>query len=91
MQCKVIMYSIDATILLSIHSFTSFSTYKLIIACRDLLASYMTGVIASQEVALQRAAGMLHDRQLFAVQLPGLYSHQQCTGAIRIAYLTAFA
>ena len=53
----------------------------------------MTGVVVVQEAALQRAAGMLHDRQLFAVQLPGSdsHSHQQCTEAFEFTYLTASA
>ncbi len=41
----------------------------MIIACCDLLTSCTTGVIASLEVALQRAAGMLHDRQLCWLKL----------------------
>ncbi len=43
-----------------------------------LLCTAGVSVSLSQEVALQRAACMLHDRQLFAVQLPGLQSHLSC-------------
>ena len=34
---------------------------------------------------------MLHDRQLFAVQLPESESHQQCTRAFDFSYPTASA
>ncbi len=51
----------------------------------------MAGVIVSQKVALQRAAGILHDRQRFAVQFPGSESHLQCTKAICIPFMTTFA